>query len=242
MHIADLPRLSRLLHNSSHLLHQDLCRRILSIHLPICLRNLPSFGYKHPEIRAHTRINETDVGTYRSDLLKSRGVEKDGGCLLLSGNHDTIGSYKRRLMVSKGARGHERDDVELTFDTQRSSPTGNSSKGVFDLHEFTGRREGCKGKAIGLSVYRFRYRCRLRLEITKMDSRVSTTTTGSRHVGRLPRVQGRIWAVIDYLQGVLRYMNCRMWNVKTLFTVELHGQRHQSALSRCNVASVKYVT
>lgn len=101
VHIADLPRLSRLLHNSSHLLHQDLCGRILSIHLPICLRNLPSFGDKHPKIRAHTRVNEADIGANRGNLLKSRGVEEDGGRLFLGGDHNTIGSYKGRLMVSK---------------------------------------------------------------------------------------------------------------------------------------------
>lgn len=85
------PRLRRLLHHIRNLLDQHLGGRILPIHLPVRLRDLPCFGDQHAEVGAHARVDETDVGADGRDLLEDRGVEEERGGFLLGSEDDAVG-------------------------------------------------------------------------------------------------------------------------------------------------------
>lgn len=92
LHRVDIPRLSGLLHHPRHLLHQHLCRRVLSIHLPVRLCNLARLGNENAEIRSHARVDKADVGTYGCDLFEDRGVEEQRRSFLFGRYDDTVGS------------------------------------------------------------------------------------------------------------------------------------------------------
>jgi hypothetical protein len=67
---VDIPRLSGFLEYTGNFLDENLCRRILSVNLVVCLSDLSGFGDENTEVGSHTGIDESDVGTDGGDFLK----------------------------------------------------------------------------------------------------------------------------------------------------------------------------
>jgi len=77
------PFLGGFLHDARDLLNEHLCRRVLSINLPIRLSDLACLRNEDPEIGSHSGIDESDVGAYGCDLLDDGSVDQEGGGFLL---------------------------------------------------------------------------------------------------------------------------------------------------------------
>ena len=85
-----VPRLSGLLHDVCYFLGKDSCWGVFAIHHPVGLCGFPSFCDEYPEVRSHTRINDSDVWAHHGHLLDDRIINQDRGCLLLCRNDNTI--------------------------------------------------------------------------------------------------------------------------------------------------------
>lgn len=128
----------RLLHDGGNLLREDLRRRIFAVHLPIRLRALARLRDEHPEVRAHSRVHDADVGTDDGHLVYHRVVDEDGRGLLLGGDDDAIGRY---MPSSARVHVHGNGYETRTLDPKTCRSRGDGSEGVFYLHELAARRE-----------------------------------------------------------------------------------------------------